>query len=78
MWLMATDYSGNTIYEDDLEFVDQGFSLQDSMYFGLYCKYTATRTDKFFFDDISIKTIEKDRDGPVAKMFIDVRRVMRV
>ena len=64
MWLMATDYSGNTIYEDDLEFADQGFSLQDSMYFGLYCKYTATRTDKFFFDDISIKTIEKDTSAP--------------
>jgi hypothetical protein len=64
MWIMATDYTGNTILEEDLVFSDQDFMLQDSMYFGIYCKYTATRVDKFFYDDINVKTIEKDTSAP--------------
>lgn len=64
LWLMATDYTGKILYEEDLEFSDPTFMLQDSMYFGLYCKYSATRTDKFFYDDIHIKTIEKDTIAP--------------
>jgi len=64
LWLMATDYSGKILYEEDLEFSDPTFILQDSMYFGIYCKYSATRTDKFFYDDIHIKTIEKDTIAP--------------
>lgn len=66
LWLMATDYSGNTVYEDELKFTEQGFALKDSLYFGLYCKYTATRVDKFFYDDIAINTIKKDTIPPLA------------
>lgn len=65
MWIMATDYNGNTILEEDLVFSDQNFILQDSMYFGVYCKYTATRIDKFFFDDIVVKTVERDTSAPI-------------
>lgn len=66
LWMMATDYSGNTVYEDELKFTEQGFALKDSLYFGLYCKYTATRVDKFFYDDIAINTIKKDTIPPLA------------
>ncbi len=68
LWLMQTDYNGKTIFEDDLEIIDPSFVLRDSMYFGLFCKYTASRTDKFFYDDISIKSIEKDTTAPIIKM----------
>lgn len=64
LWTMGSDYEGTTLFEDDLMFVDPDFSLPDSMYFGIYCKYTATRSDKFFYDDISIKTIERDTIAP--------------
>lgn len=63
-WVIATDYSGNKVYEEDFEIFDNGFALQDSMFFGIYCKYTATRTDKFFFDDIAYKTIVRDTIPP--------------
>jgi hypothetical protein len=63
-WMIATDYAGNKLYEDDFEIFDNGFALQDSMFFGIYCKYTSTRTDKFFYDDISFKTIERDTTPP--------------
>lgn len=62
--ILSTDYKGQQILETDLEFFDPTLVLPDSMYFGIYCKYTATRSDKFFYDDISIKTIEKDTIPP--------------
>ncbi|MBL0023592.1 MAG: lamin tail domain-containing protein [Saprospiraceae bacterium] len=64
LWVMQADYDGKTLFEDDMEVFDPLFVLPDSMYFGIYCKYTATRTDKFFYDDISIKTIDKDTIPP--------------
>ncbi|MCB0530583.1 MAG: lamin tail domain-containing protein [Saprospiraceae bacterium] len=36
-----------------------------SRYFGFYCLYTATRKDKFFFDNISIQPRIPDTDPPV-------------
>lgn len=65
LWIMASDYDGNTIFEEDLVFSAPNFTLPDSMYFGIYCKYTTTRTDKFFYDDINIITIEKDTTAPI-------------
>ncbi len=64
LWLMESDYEGKTLFEDDLEILDPAFALPDSMFFGIYCKYTASRADKFFYDDIQIKTIEKDITPP--------------
>lgn len=64
LWVMSTDYTGNSVLEEDLVVSVPNFTLPDSMYFGVYCKYTATRTDRFFYDDISIKTIEKDTSAP--------------
>ncbi len=64
LWVMAIDYAGKVLYEDDLEFSDPTLMIQDSMYFGMYCKYSTTRVDKFFYDDIHIKTIEKDTIAP--------------
>lgn len=66
LWMIATDYNGMTIFEDDLKFTEQGFLLPDSTYFGIYCKYTATRVDKFYYDDIAINTIKKDTIPPLA------------
>jgi Lamin Tail Domain len=63
-WTMGSDYEGGTLFEEDLMFVEPTFALSDSMYFGIYCKYTSTRSDKFFYDDISIKTIERDTIAP--------------
>lgn len=63
---MSTDYNGKFLFEDDLEFYDPSLMLKDSLYFGLYCKYTSTRADKFFYDDISFITVEKDTIAPAV------------
>lgn len=63
-WMMDSNYEGNNIFEEDLEIFDPAFALPDSIFFGIYCKYTASRADKFFYDDIQIKTIEKDITAP--------------
>lgn len=65
-WIMSTDYNGKFLFEDDLEFYDPSLMLTDSLYFGLYCKYTSTRADKFFYDDISFITVEKDTIAPAV------------
>jgi len=42
-------------------FVSQGTAIDSSIersnYFGLYCRYTSTRSDKFFFDDFVVNGI---------------------
>lgn len=66
LWLLSTDYAGGFVFEEDLVFSDPQMTLRDSMYFGIYCKYTSSRTDKFFYDDISYKTVEKDTVPPAV------------
>ncbi len=38
--------------------------LTELSFFGMLCRYTATRRDKFFFDDISIQPIQPDVTPP--------------
>jgi hypothetical protein len=63
-WTIASDYSGGTNFEDDIMLVDNISFLPDSIYFGISAKYTSSRADKFFLDDITIKTIERDLIAP--------------
>lgn len=44
---------------------DDQYSGGSSRYFGLHCLYTATRKDKFFFDNLSIQPLVPDTDPPV-------------
>ncbi len=52
-WTLMTDNTGS------LNFTSQGNASDNnyitSSYFGVFCKYTSTRSDKFYFDDFSIK-----------------------
>ena len=38
--------------------------LSSTSYFGIQCKYSETRSDKFYFDDISIQPIVPDTTAP--------------
>jgi len=64
LWVGSVDYDGNNNYEEDFEFMIPSFSLPDSSFIVLNAKYTATRADKFFYDDISIQSIVKDVIAP--------------
>lgn len=60
-WTLSVDYSGGS------DFVEEGSTLEDTYqqgtYFGIECRYTSTRSDKFFFDDLKIDT-EQDEQAP--------------
>jgi len=50
---LVADFTGGTNYQAEFS---ESFNLDLSQmkYFGIYAKYTSTRVDKFFFDDINI------------------------
>ena len=61
-WELLADYTGGT------NFVSQG-TTQDAThnlgsFFGVVCNYTATRSDKFFFDDFLIDPLFVDTAAP--------------
>jgi len=64
VWKLATDYSGGFNYGPEFEVVDEVYGIGD-YFFGFYCIYTATRTDKFFFDDIRVAPLLPDTQPPV-------------
>jgi hypothetical protein len=51
--------------------------LTSLSYFGMHCRYTDTRRDKFFFDDISIQPIQQDITPPqcISLTVIDANSV---
>jgi hypothetical protein len=51
-WAVYTDHgaSGNYVIEG----TSQDAEHPSSMFFGFLCGYTSTRTDKFYFDDVSV------------------------
>jgi hypothetical protein len=64
--IAATDYDGKTFFEEDATFSDHDFMEADSVWFGIYCKYSSSRKDKFFFDDIHILPLIKDETAPIV------------
>lgn len=63
-WSMSADYTG------DNNFIAQGAPVTDTThpagsFAGVYCRYTATRAQAFFFDDIIIDPLYSDTAPPV-------------
>lgn len=62
-WELLADYTGGN------NLVSQGIVSDNEAiageYFGFWCKYTSTRKDKFFFDDIQIDPVFSDNAAPV-------------
>ncbi len=62
-WSIFADYTGNIAYKLESTTQDNTF-LGGANYAGFKCLYTATRTDKFFFDDIKIGIPKPDLQAP--------------
>jgi len=62
-WQLDINYDGGLVLTPEITISDAN-SITDNSYFGLWCKYTATRTDKFFFDDIYSGVEIIDSEGP--------------
>ena len=63
VWQFFADYTGGKNFVKELELTDATYGKGD-YYFGFYCLYSATRKDKFYFDDISIKQPVPDTEPP--------------
>ncbi|MCB0546989.1 MAG: lamin tail domain-containing protein [Phaeodactylibacter sp.] len=62
-WELQADYTGGMALQG------QGSALDDTYpmgsFFGVYCQYTSTRNEAFFFDDISIGPLFQDTRPPL-------------
>lgn len=65
-WEVFTDYGGGFLLSTDMEFIENRPALPDSVYFGIFCRYTSTRLTHFYFDDIVIKNIIRDTVAPTV------------
>ncbi len=62
LWQLFADYSGgnNFLFEGDIP----DDTYLSSNYFGFHCSYSATRKDKFYFDDVVIGPLVLDQTPP--------------
>ena len=60
-WGILTDYMGGSNLQPDGTGTDATFGAAEGAYFGWRCVFTATRKDKFLFDDVVV-TAEYDAD----------------
>lgn len=65
LWSFNADYNLTGLSELEFEVMDDTHSFSGLSTFGVYCKYTETRKENFFYDDISIVKFEQDEEGPI-------------
>lgn len=64
-WVMKTDDPSDTAPPTEaFRFQSPTEVLTGNMQFGFICKYSSTRTDKFFFDNINIQPLLPDTEKP--------------
>ena len=63
LWELAADYTGGSNFSVEGTASDASFNTGD--YIGVWCTYTTTRADKFFFDDFLIDPIFVDEEAPI-------------
>ncbi len=63
-WTLSADYTGGQNFV--VEGMASDFSHPLGNYFGIVCNYTASRSDKFFFDEILIDPLFTDTRPPMA------------
>src|SRR3990170_1090326 len=70
VWQLFTDTGATGNYEAEGTMSDE--SAAPANYFGLICHYTATRSDKFYFDDFNVTGEVLKDDNPPALEGIEV------
>ncbi|MEJ0054576.1 MAG: Ig-like domain-containing protein [Bacteroidota bacterium] len=64
VWQLFSDVGPSGTYASEGTFTDKIFDT--SAYFGIHCTYTATRSDKFWFDDFVVTGIPVPDTSPPA------------
>lgn len=70
-WDLKTDITGGTNFTSEGQIIDNTYT--STGFFGFQCKYTATRSGSFFFDDVKIGKLVVDNQAPklVSAIAID-------
>ncbi|MBK9018257.1 MAG: lamin tail domain-containing protein [Saprospiraceae bacterium] len=63
LWKLLADYNGGQNLTPEFEVTDATYGA-GNQFFGFHCLYTATRKDKFFFDDINVAELLPDTEPP--------------
>ncbi len=63
VWTLFADYAGGQNFVQEFTLEDSTHGSGD-LYFGFQCEYTASRVDKFFFDDVLVEPLSPDTDPP--------------
>ena len=64
-WNIFTNYDGGLIFNLEMTATDATYS-EGTNWLGVVCKYTSTRTDKFYFDNIKITSLLPDVSPPAV------------
>jgi hypothetical protein len=64
LWTLYADYAGGMQYDLEFSLLEDTYFDESIYYFGFYCQYTATRTQDFLLDDISLQYQAKDNNPP--------------
>jgi hypothetical protein len=62
-WTLEADYSGGTTYMNEGSAQDATYPMGE--YFGFVCRYSSTRNESFFFDDVLVDPLFVDQVPPV-------------
>ncbi len=62
LWTLGVDYNGGNNYQVEGTATDVTFG--DLTHFGFFCRYTSSRNDLFFFDNVFIDPIFSDQIAP--------------
>ncbi|MBL4625797.1 MAG: lamin tail domain-containing protein, partial [Flavobacteriales bacterium] len=67
-WDLMVDSTGGTTFVSEGVVLDATYTT--TSFFGVYCRYTSTRSDKFWFDDIYVSETFVDLTPPVVDSII--------
>ena len=61
-WELLADYGGGQDFQTEGTAIDDTYPM--GSFFGVYCQYTSTRNEAFFFDDIKVDPLFQDTRPP--------------
>lgn len=77
IWTLEADYSGGTDFQMEDTAIDNDYN--QLTYFGIACKYTSTRSELFYFDDLFVDPLYEDSTPPgLDTVFADSRNSIQV
>ncbi len=68
-WTLETDYVDGSNYTTEFAFQETGTPHMTGNYFGFFCKYSASNTGEFAFDNVMISPVFVDDTPPAVTAF---------